>query len=184
MNELEVQLLQQEFGNGYQLVDGVAMHEENPQHFHIPPRVIKRHLKAGQFVELRIDSPRFSVHEDVVADCRCPACQGEWRKPVLRHPQPQSLQAQPAKPPAAKGWGEDFWVCIANNHGDYFRGIVDNEMAESRLHGLVHGQDIFFSADHVLAIHPLHRPELVASMSLPELKELAAWLRSEGNADH
>jgi len=45
-------------------VNGVAMHAENPDNFQIPPDVIKRHVSPGQFVELRIDSPRFSVHED------------------------------------------------------------------------------------------------------------------------
>ena len=44
--------------NGYQLVNGVAMHAENPENFHIPPDVIKRHVTRGQFVELRIDSPK------------------------------------------------------------------------------------------------------------------------------
>jgi hypothetical protein len=53
----------QQFANGYQLVNGVARHAENPENFHIPPDVFKKHLRPGQFVELRIDSPRFSVHE-------------------------------------------------------------------------------------------------------------------------
>ncbi len=59
----------QQFSNDYQLVNGVAMHSENPENFHIPPEVIKRHIHPGQFVELRIDSSRFSVHEDAPEEC-------------------------------------------------------------------------------------------------------------------
>ena len=62
--QLQHQFDSQQFSNGYQLVNGVAMHTENPDNFHIPPEVIKRHVRPGQFVEIRIDSPRFSVHED------------------------------------------------------------------------------------------------------------------------
>ena len=55
---------QQEFSNGYGSVNGVAVHTENGDRFQIPPDVIKRHVSVGQFVELRINSPRFSAHED------------------------------------------------------------------------------------------------------------------------
>jgi hypothetical protein len=65
MPPLQQQFDGQQFSNEYQLVNGVAMHTENPENFQIPPQVIKRHVRPGQFVELRIDSPRFSVHEDV-----------------------------------------------------------------------------------------------------------------------
>ena len=61
----------QQFANDYQLVNGVAMNVENPDNFHIPPDVIKRHISPGQFVELRIDSPRLSVHEDTPEKCSC-----------------------------------------------------------------------------------------------------------------
>ena len=40
----------QHFANEYQLVNGVAMHTENPENFHIPPEVIKRHVRPGQFI--------------------------------------------------------------------------------------------------------------------------------------
>jgi hypothetical protein len=48
----EHQFDSQQFSNGYQLVNGVAMHTQNPEYFHVPPDVIKRHLRPGQFVEL------------------------------------------------------------------------------------------------------------------------------------
>ena len=67
----------QHFSNGYELVNGVAMHAENPENFHILPEVIKRHIRPGQFIELRIDSPRFSVHEDAPEKCTCPSWKGE-----------------------------------------------------------------------------------------------------------
>jgi hypothetical protein len=67
MTALEQQFNNQQFANGYELVNGVKMHAENGDHFHIPPEVIKRHVTLGQFVELRIDSPRFSVHPDAPA---------------------------------------------------------------------------------------------------------------------
>ena len=61
---IESRFDKQTFPNGYELVDGVAMNAENGDHFQIPPEVIKKYITAGQFVELRLDSPRFSVHED------------------------------------------------------------------------------------------------------------------------
>ncbi len=77
MNNLQQHLDSQHFTNEYQLVNGIAMHAENPETFHVPPDVIKRHIRPGQFVELRIDSPRFSVHQDDAAKCTCPSCNGE-----------------------------------------------------------------------------------------------------------
>ena len=77
MNNLQQQFADQQFTNEYQLVNGVAMHVENPTSFQIPPDVIKRHVRPNQFVELRIDSPRFSVHEDAAEKCTCPSCHGE-----------------------------------------------------------------------------------------------------------
>ena len=38
---LEQQFDAQQFANAYQLVNGVAMHADNPDNFHIPPDVIK-----------------------------------------------------------------------------------------------------------------------------------------------
>ena len=85
MNWIQQQFDSQHFANEYQLVNGVAIHTENPNNFHIPPDVIKRHVKPGQFVELRIDSPRFSVHENAAEKCSCPSCNGELSTPILKH---------------------------------------------------------------------------------------------------
>ncbi len=95
MPTLKQQFDHQQFSNGYELVNGVAMHTENGDRFQIPPDVIKKHVSIGQYVELRIDSPRFSVHEDDPEKCTCPSCNGELTKPILKHEQPASLVPVP-----------------------------------------------------------------------------------------
>ena len=107
------------------------MHAENPENFQIPPQVIKRHVRPDQFVELRIDSPRFSVHEDALEKCSCPSCNGELTKPILRHDNPASLVPLPKRYVPSRGWGEDFWVKVSERCGDHFRGVVDNALAET-----------------------------------------------------
>ena len=176
MNHLQQQFSNQQFSNEYQLVNGVAMHTENPDNFHIPPNVIKRHVSPGQFVELRIDSPRFSVHEDAAQKCTCPSCNGELSKPILRHDHPASLVPLPKQNIPSRGWGEDFWVKVSERDGDHFRGVVDNLLAEARLHGLNQDVEIIFHEDHILAVHDIHRQELVAEMDGADLKELTQWL--------
>ena len=176
MSGLQQQFDEQRLSNGYQLVNGVEMHRENPDHFLIPPDVIKRHVAAGQFVELRIDSPRFSVHQADAEKCTCPSCNGPMTKPILRHEQPASLVTIAKQRVPSRGWGEDFWVQVTARSGIYFRGIVDNQLVESRLHGLDQGDEIVFHQDHVLAVHPIHRQELMMGMDDMDLKELAQWL--------
>jgi hypothetical protein len=166
----------QNFANGYELVNGVVMHEENGDHFRIPPDVIKRHVSAGHFVELRIDSPRFSVHEDAAENCNCPSCNGEMTKPILRHEHPASLVPQPDQEIPSRGWGEDFWVRVTDRAGQILKGTVDNPLVEARLHELKLGSDIFFHEDHMLAVHGSHRPEMLLRMDADDLKELARWL--------
>jgi hypothetical protein len=56
---------------------------------------------------------------------------------------------------------------------------VDNPLAEARLHGLQQGDEIMFHQDHILAVHDIHRQELVVEMDPAELKELAQWLGSQ-----
>ncbi len=176
MNNLQQQFDDQQFANEYQLVNGVAMHAENPENFHVPPEVIKRHVRPGQFVELRIDSPRFSVHEDAADKCTCPSCNGELTKPILKHDHPASLAPLPKQNVPSRGWGEDFWVQVTERSGEYFRGVVDNPLVEARLHGLNQGDEIIFHEDHILAVHDIHRHELVAGMDVADLKELTHWL--------
>jgi hypothetical protein len=168
----------QQFANGYELVNGVTMHAENPSNFHVPPEVIKRHVRPGQFVELRIDSPRFSIHEDTSDKCSCPSCNGEMTKPILRHEQPALLVPFPQQAVPSRGWGEDFWVRVTERSGTFFQGVVDNPLVEARLHGLKLGDAIVFHEDHILAVHDIHRQELVTGMDAADLKELAVWLGS------
>lgn len=174
---MQSSLNQQIFDNDYRLINGVEMHAENPEHFLIPPQVMKRHLQEKHFVELRIDSARFSLHEDDAAQCACPSCNGAMSNPILSHAHPASLIDLPSETAPSRGWGEDFWVQIVSREDGFFQGIVDNRMIESRLHGLDLGDTIFFHEDHILAIHSVHRQDLVRLMSLEDLKELASWLR-------
>jgi len=176
MVSLEQQLADQRFANDYQLVDGCAMHAENGDRFQIPPAVIKRNVASGQFIEIRIDSPRFSVHQDAPGKCDCPLCGGEMTKPILRHEHPASLVSLPHQNVPSRGWGEDFWVRVTEHSGQFLKGTVDNALVESRLHGLNHGDRIVFHENHILAVHDIHRQELVAGMDAADLKELARWL--------
>lgn len=177
-SSLEQQYGQQHFANGYALVNGVAMHAEHRDRFQIPPPVLKKHVGARQFVELRIDSPRFSVHPDAPEKCLCPSCNGEATKPILKHEQPTSLMPLPKQNVPSRGWGEDFWVRVTERKGSFFHGVVDNPLYEARLHGLRRNDAIIFHEDHILAIHDSHRQELVLSMDAADLKSLAQWLRS------
>jgi len=176
---LDDRFRQQAFPNDYQLVNGVAMHKENGDRFQIPPDVIKKYVTVDQFVELRVDSPRFSVHEDSPEKCFCESCLGEASKPILQHENPASLVNVPAHTVPSRGWGEDFWVRITGREGQYFEGRVDNPLHEARLHEINLGDEIFFHADHLLAIHDIHRQELVLSMEPQDLKRLAQWLGSQ-----
>ena len=169
----------QHLANGYELVNGVEMHRENGDNFRIPPDVIRRNVNSGQFVELRIDSPRFSVHDDSLEKCSCPSCDGEMTKPILRHENPASLVPLPDQNVPSRGWGEDFWVRVTVRDGEYLKAVVDNALAESRLHELNLGDEIIFHEDHMLAIHATARPQLLLSMDADDLKELAEWLGTQ-----
>ncbi|PHR95380.1 MAG: hypothetical protein COA78_30310 [Blastopirellula sp.] len=172
-------LEQQQFSNGYQLVNGVAMHEENPENFLIPHAVLKKHVGVGHFVELRIDSPRFSVHEEDAQQCSCPSCNGQMTKPILSHEHPNSLVPIPPQDVPSRGWGEDFWVQVTAREEGYFQAKIDNRLVEARLHEANLGDTILFHEDHILAVHGSHRQEIVLCMSPGELKQLAQWLGSK-----
>ena len=49
--------------------------------------------------------------------------------------------------------------------------------------GVKRGDSIFFHCDHILAIHSVHRQDLVSTMTLDDLKELASWLRLQPPTD-
>jgi hypothetical protein len=168
----------QSFSNDYELVNGVVLHAEYGERFQIPHAVLKKHVGVGHFVELRIDSPRFSTSEHV-KKCTCPSCHGEMTKPILRHEHPASLLPLPKQHVPSRGWGEDFWVRVKERDEQFLKGSVDNPLVESRLHGLRQGDEILFQEDHILAVHSIHRQELVLDMSAEDLKELAQWLASQ-----
>lgn len=178
-SNLEQRLQEQRFANAYELVDGVAMHEENGDRFQIPHDVLKKHIGCDQFVELRIDSPRFSVHEDAPQKCTCSMCNGEATKPILRHEQPASLVQIPDQQIPSRGWGEDFWVRVSGREGECLSGVVDNALVETRLHEIRQGDEIVFRTDHILAVHGIHRQELVLEMDASELKTLAQWISQQ-----
>jgi hypothetical protein len=178
-SRFEQQFGEQRLANGYELVDGIAMHAENGERFQIPHPVLKKHVDVGHFVELRIDSTRFSVHEDAPEKCTCPTCNSQTTKPILRHEHPATLLPLPKQHIPSRGWGEDFWVRVTGREGRFFKGTVDNPLVESRLHGLRHGDEIVFHEDHILSIHGIHRQELVLGMDIADLKELAQWLGSQ-----
>jgi len=166
------------FSNGYELVDGDAMHAAHGSSFQVPPVVLKRHIGIGHFVEVRIDSPRFSVHEEDVEECTCPSCNSVMSKPVLSHNHPASLMDVPAQNVPSRGWGEDFWVQITEREDKFLKGVVDNMLVEARLHCVSRGDEIILQEKHVLAVHNSHRAELVSGMNADELKALALWLGS------
>ena len=167
---------EQRFANDYQLVNGVEMNAANPNNFKIPPEVLKKHISSGHFVELRVDSPRFAVHDDAAEKCYCSTCNGEMTKPILCHQHPASFVNIPKQNVPSRGWGEDFWVRVENREGEWFKGVVDNNLAESRLHGLRRGSSVYFHEDQILAIHGSHREEIVRGMNEVDLKILAQWL--------
>ena len=177
-SDLAAQFRRQQFENGYELVNGVEMHALNGGRFQIPPPVVKRNVRPGFFVEVRIDSPRFSVHEDAPEKCTCASCNGEASKPILRHDHPSSLVPLPEQRVPSRGWGEDFWVLITDREEGYLAGVVDNPLVEARLHGLRLGDSIALREDHILAMHGSHRQDMVVGMSETDLRELVAWLGS------
>lgn len=152
--DLQQRLERQQFANGYALVNGVEMHAEYGDRFQIPHDVLKKHVRAGYFIELRIDSPRFSVHEDAPVKCTCPTCNGEATKPILRHDHPETLVKLPEQRVPSRGWGEDFWARVAEREGEYFAAVVDNPLYEARLHGLRAARHHYLP----LGSYPRHTP--------------------------
>jgi hypothetical protein len=100
-------------------------------------------------------------------------------KPILRHEHPASLLPLPTQQIPSRGWGEDFWVRVTERDGRFLKGVVDNPLVEARLHGLKQGDELVFHEDHLLAVHQIHRQEIVLGMDTADLKELAQWLDSQ-----
>ena len=93
-------------------------------------------------MEVRIDSDRFSAHPDADPACSCELCGEEATSPILSHEHPLSLLDVPRQKVPSRGWGEEFWVRITARQDDYLRGVIDNYLYESRLHGIDQGDEI------------------------------------------
>lgn len=166
--------------NGYALVDGEQMHAAQGDRFQIPHAAMKRHVGAGDLIEVRIDSPRFSVHPDAAVPCECPQCREPTTKPVLCHDEPASLVAVPPQSAPARGWGEQFWVRVTARAGDWLTGRVDNPLQETKLHELSLGDPLTFHENHILAIHRIHHQDLLLRMNEEELITFGQWLQDQG----
>jgi hypothetical protein len=70
-------------------------------------------------------------------------------------------------------------VRVVERDGSYFKGVIDNPLAEARLHELHMGDEVYFHEDHILAVHGIHREEIVLGMDVADLKTLAQWLGEE-----
>jgi hypothetical protein len=169
-----------QLANGYELVDGVQMHVEQGDRFQIPHTTMKRHVAIDDFVEVRIDSPRFSIQTDAHVQCECPQCNEPTSKPVLCHEEPTSLVPVPAQSAQARGWGEQFWVKITSRAGEWLTGAVDNLLHETRLHDLKRGDLLTFNEDHILAVHRTHHNDLLLRMNEAELIAFGRWLQDQG----
>ncbi len=181
MTTLDDGFQRQQFSNGYELVDGVAMQAEMGDRFQIENPWFKKYAYAGHLVELRIDSPRFSAHPDAPAECPCELCNEPAAKPILCHEEPASLVALPEQQIPSRGWGEQFWAKIIHREGEYLSGVIDNRLYETRLHDLQQGDEITFHEDHILVVHGVHRDEIMLSMNASDLEQFGEWLQSKMN---
>ena len=155
------------------------MHERMGNRFEIVNHWFKQNVSVNHFVELRIDSDRFSSHPDAPVDCQCEHCHEPATKPIICHEQPASLLVVPKQPVPSRGWGEQFWARIIERDGKLFRGVIDNPLYESQLHGLTKNDEVLFHEDHILVVHGIHSDEIVLSMNEQDLKEFRRWIRSQ-----
>lgn len=165
--------------NGYELTDGVKMHAELGDRFQIANPWFKKYVAGGDFVELRVDSTRFSAHPDAAPSCTCELCNEPAAKPVLCHDHPASFVQAPKQAVPSRGWGEQFWVRVLERDDDFLQGSVDNLLYESRLHGLEQGGRIVFHEDHILSVHGIHNEELLLRMNDDDLAEFADWVATQ-----
>ena len=175
--DLKLPFHSQSFPNGYELINGVERHKELGAQFQIPPLCLKAHVDVGHFVELRVDSNRFSAHPDAPEQCACDYCNEITSKPVLCHEQPASIFPVPSQKVPSRGWGEQFWLRVTCRKGDYFQGTVDNTLHETPLHELQRGAAVIFHGDHILAIHQEHYRDILLAMNEEEHRAMEAWIR-------
>ena len=166
--------------NGYELVDGVEMHAAQGDRFEIVNPWFKKYLDRGDYVELRIDSERFSTHQDAPEACACELCDETMSNPILCHEHPATLVTIPPQSVPSRGWGEQFWVRVLDRQADLLRAVVDNVLYETRLHGLEQGSEITFHEDHVLSVHGVHNREILLRMSNDDFFAFGEWLGEQG----
>ena len=166
--------------NGYQFINGIEMNAELGDRFQVPHPTMKKYVETGHFVELRIDSPRFSVHVDAPDQCECELCHERMTKPILCHEEPESFLEISRQPVPSRGWGEQFWVQVLSRDGQQLTGRIDNTLYESRLHGLSIGNEIQFLEDFILSIHGAHNQEILLNMDKQDLASFGEWLKSQG----
>jgi len=174
----------QQLPNGYELINGVESNALNGERFEISSPWFRHRVAPGQYVEVRIDSNRFSAHEDAhedaTEDCRCDFCDGSTDNPVLCHEQPASLVRIGRHAIPSRGWGEQFWVKVTARQDGRLSGVVDNTLYETYLHGLEFGDPIVFEEDHILTVHPSHDRDLLNNMDAADRADHLKWVRSRG----
>ena len=183
MEKLKTLFQHQFLANGYELIDGVQMHELFGDRFQIPNWWFRKYVAIGHFVELRVDSSRFGVPNPSSTESR-PHVGNELSKPILCHDEPSTLEPTPRRLVPSRGWGEQFWVQITERDGRYLRGVVDNPLYESRLHGLFEGDSLLFTENHILAIHTVHNRKIMNSMAFSYFVDFMIWLRSSSQQNH
>ena len=169
--------------NGYVLIDGVEMNRRFGDRFAIVNQWFKKHVSVGEFVEVRIDSDRFSAHPDAEPGCPCELCGEEVSKPILSHEQPVSLLAVPPQEVPSRGWGEEFWVKVTERDDSWLRGVIDNHLYETKLHGLHEGDEIVFQVDHILSIHSSHNEAIMMRLSEDDRQQFSQWLMSRPGSE-
>jgi hypothetical protein len=83
----------------------------------------------------------------------------------------------------SRGWGEQFWVLVTETDGDLRVGVIDNPLRETALHELQLGDEIVFHENHILAIHPSCRDDLLANMTDDQLARFGEWLRERDDGE-
>jgi hypothetical protein len=174
---------QTSMANGYEFINGVEMNQRFGDRFAIVNPWFKKHVSVGEFVEVRIDSPRFSAHPDADPGCSCELCGEEVSKPILTHEQPLTLLPIPPQEVPSRGWGEEFWVEVIERDDCWLRGRVDNHLYETKLHGLNEGDEIVFHLDHILSIHGAHTEAIITRLSEDDRQQLGLWLISRSEPE-
>jgi hypothetical protein len=84
---------------------------------------------------------------------------------------------EPEEVPPSRGFGEDFWVEVTERSGAFFKGRVDNTLAETPRHNLQHGDAVVFHEDNVLSVYDCE--EILHGMEVEDGIEFARWILSQ-----